>query len=58
MTGKHGTFYCLRCQHRFPVDYNPREVVERACPKCGSNSVRLEKKTAAVEKPVAGDRGA
>ena len=58
MGGQQRTFYCLRCQHRFPVDYNPKEVVERSCPQCGSNSVRLEKKTAAVEKPVAGDRGA
>lgn len=41
------TFYCLRCQHRFLVDYDKEEVVERACPKCGSNSVRAE--TAAAE---------
>jgi Zn finger protein HypA/HybF involved in hydrogenase expression len=36
------TFYCLRCQHRFPVQYEPKAVVERSCPSCGSNSVRLE----------------
>jgi predicted nucleic acid-binding Zn-ribbon protein len=35
-------FYCLRCDHRFAVEYDPKEVVERSCPKCGSNSVRLE----------------
>jgi predicted nucleic acid-binding Zn-ribbon protein len=40
--GETKTFYCLRCQHRFPVVSEPREVVERACPKCGSNSVRAE----------------
>jgi len=35
------TFQCLRCDHRFPVkDYDPKASVERACPRCGSNSVR------------------
>lgn len=58
MAGQRRTFYCLRCQHRFGVDYNPKEVVERSCPECGSNSVRLEKKTATEEKSLAGDRGA
>jgi Zn finger protein HypA/HybF involved in hydrogenase expression len=51
------TFYCLRCDHRFPVEYDPKEVVERSCPKCGSNSVRLETPAAvtrreAAEKPA------
>ncbi len=41
-------FYCLRCQQRFPADYDPKQVVERACPKCGSNSVRLETPAAAA----------
>jgi Zn finger protein HypA/HybF involved in hydrogenase expression len=41
------TFYCLRCQQRFPREFDPREVVERSCPKCGSNSVRLETPAAA-----------
>lgn len=35
-------FYCLRCQHRFDVDFDPKKVVERTCPSCGSNSVRGE----------------
>ena len=34
------TFECLRCGHRYPVDFDPKEVVERSCPKCVSNSVR------------------
>lgn len=34
-------FYCLRCQHRFTAAYDAKVVVERSCPKCGSNSVRL-----------------
>jgi len=34
-------FQCLRCQQRFSQDYEPKKVVERTCPKCGSNSVRL-----------------
>lgn len=36
------TFYCLRCQARFPILHTPREVKERTCPECGSNSVRKE----------------
>lgn len=35
-------FYCLRCQHRFDADFDPKKTVERSCPKCGSNSVRAE----------------
>jgi hypothetical protein len=34
-------FICLRCDHRFLADYDPKKVVERTCPKCASNSVRL-----------------
>ena len=41
-------FYCLRCQHRFAAEYTARVVVERSCPSCGSNSVRLETPIAAV----------
>jgi DNA-directed RNA polymerase subunit RPC12/RpoP len=41
-------FYCLRCQHRFDVDYDPKRTVERSCPKCGSNSVRAETPAAAA----------
>jgi len=33
-------FKCLRCGHEFTAPYTPGEVKERACPKCGSNSVR------------------
>ena len=36
------TFYCLRCQQRFPMDHERGVTVERTCPKCRSNSVRLE----------------
>lgn len=42
------TFYCLRCQQRFPMDYDKKMVVERSCPACGSNSVRLETPKAAA----------
>ena len=41
MAGKK-RFYCLRCEHRFMGDYDSKTVVERTCPKCRSNSVRLE----------------
>jgi len=48
------TFYCLRCQHRFPVEYDSKEVKERSCPRCGSNSVRKETPAAAAaESPMA-----
>lgn len=43
-------FYCLRCQHRFTAAYDAKAVVERSCPKCGSNSVRL-----APVNPAAGE---
>ena len=42
------TFYCLRCQQRFPMDYEKKKVIERSCPGCGSNSVRLETPKAAA----------
>ena len=42
------TFYCLRCQHRFPMEHDKKQVVERSCPACGSNSVRLETAKAAA----------
>jgi predicted nucleic acid-binding Zn-ribbon protein len=51
------TFQCLRCEHRFPVDYDAKQVVERACPRCGSNSVRPEtppKAAGAAEKGTGG----
>jgi DNA replicative helicase MCM subunit Mcm2 (Cdc46/Mcm family) len=34
------TFECLRCGHHYEVDYDPKEIVERSCPSCASNSVR------------------
>jgi rRNA maturation endonuclease Nob1 len=37
-------FKCLRCQAEFKLSYTPGVVEERACPKCGSNSVRRIKK--------------
>lgn len=51
--GEMKTFYCLRCQHRFQVDHDPKKVVERACPKCGSNSVRAESAAAGAGKGAA-----
>ena len=45
---KSKAFYCLRCQHRFPAAHDPKQVAERSCPKCGSNSVRLETPAAAA----------
>jgi predicted nucleic acid-binding Zn-ribbon protein len=38
------TFKCLRCGHEFKMPYDPKgPMVERACPKCLSNSVRRMK---------------
>ena len=34
-------------QHRFEADYERGAVVERSCPNCGSNGVRLETEAAA-----------
>lgn len=48
------TFYCLRCQHRFAMGHDPKEVVERSCPRCGSNSVRLETPQAAASRASLG----
>ena len=42
------TFYCLRCQQRFLAEHKPKLTVERSCPKCGSNSVRLETPAAKI----------
>jgi putative FmdB family regulatory protein len=36
-------FKCLRCGHEYEAMYTPKAVEERACPKCGSNSVRRSK---------------
>ena len=44
------TFYCLRCGHRFPVMVEPKEVKERSCPACASNSVRKETPAAATSR--------
>ena len=49
------TFYCLRCQHRFDVEVDPKRTVERSCPRCGSNSVRAE--TAAAASAYAARKG-
>ena len=44
------TFYCLRCQHRFEAEHDAKQVAERSCPACGSNSVRLETPKAAAQR--------
>ena len=34
-------FKCMRCGHEYEDRYDPRApLIERACPKCRSNSVR------------------
>ena len=37
-------FKCLRCSAVFKLPYTKGVMQERQCPKCGSNSVRLDKK--------------
>jgi DNA-directed RNA polymerase subunit RPC12/RpoP len=35
------TLKCLRCGHEYKMPLDPRrEVLERVCPQCKSNSVR------------------
>jgi predicted nucleic acid-binding Zn-ribbon protein len=36
-------FKCLRCGHEFKAPYVKKVPMERACPKCNSNSVRRMK---------------
>ncbi len=40
MAKEEADFKCLRCGHLYVGLYDPREPEERACPQCGSNSVR------------------
>ncbi len=37
-------FKCLRCEHEFTGPYDRKVPMERACPKCSSNSVRKVKR--------------
>jgi len=37
-------FKCLRCGAEFKLPYTKGVMQERTCPKCGSNSVRLDRK--------------
>ena len=39
-------FSCLRCGAKFKLPYTKGVMQERTCPKCGSNSIRLDKKKA------------
>jgi predicted nucleic acid-binding Zn-ribbon protein len=42
-------FKCMRCGHLYTAPYSPTEpMVERACPRCKSNSIRRLKE----KKPV------
>ncbi len=50
-------FYCLRCQHRFDAQHDPKQTVERTCPSCGSNSVRIETPKAAASRAGAEAKG-
>jgi DNA-directed RNA polymerase subunit RPC12/RpoP len=44
------TFRCLRCGNEFQEPFDPKApLVERACPKCKSNSVRRLKKPAGTK---------
>jgi len=41
LTVEERDFKCLRCGHVFQAPYEKGVPIERACPKCGSNSVRV-----------------
>ena len=49
MAAKEYQFKCLNCGYEYAGMYDPKNVTERTCPKCRSNSVRRlpEKKAAA-----------
>ncbi len=55
MASEQKTFYCLRCGARFLAEHDPKQVFERSCPECGSNSVRLE--TPAAKQRAAAEGG-
>jgi len=40
MAEESAKFKCLRCGHEYSDSYDPKIMVERACPKCASNSIR------------------
>jgi Zn finger protein HypA/HybF involved in hydrogenase expression len=40
MAAKECTFKCLMCDHEFAGMYDAKNVTERSCPQCRSNSVR------------------
>jgi DNA-directed RNA polymerase subunit RPC12/RpoP len=40
MAAKECVFKCLKCGHEYPGMYDAKNVTERSCPECRSNSVR------------------
>jgi len=40
MAAKETALKCLNCGHEYMGMYDPKNVTERSCPKCRSNSVR------------------
>jgi len=47
------TFRCMSCGHEYPERVDKDVDVERACPKCRSNSIRHLKKKAVSPQPSA-----
>jgi DNA-directed RNA polymerase subunit RPC12/RpoP len=48
MAAQEWKFKCLKCGHEYRGMYDSKNVTERSCPECRSNSVRRlpkEKKT-------------
>lgn len=50
MAAKEFTFKCLMCGHEYTGMYDAKNVTERSCPQCRSNSVRRLKSTSAAKK--------
>ena len=47
----HIDFKCLNCGHEYRAPYDLKNLTERSCPKCRSNSIRrLPEKKAATQK--------
>jgi DNA-directed RNA polymerase subunit RPC12/RpoP len=47
------TFRCMMCGHEYQARMDKDVDVERACPKCRSNSIRRLKKKAGGAQPSA-----
>ncbi len=43
-------FKCLHCGHEYAGTYDPKNIAERTCPQCRSNSIMRLSSSKPVEK--------